>query len=101
MSRQAIDTAVRILKTVPTLIEKEDYTQAFEMADKAQKLAEKTNMPDLVHWALMAKGEILDASCKLEEAVETYEKALIFSSDLFFEDVENISHQEILYSNIG
>ncbi len=100
MSRQAIDTAIRILNIIPSLIEKEDYIQAFEKADKAQKLAEKANVPDLVSWALMAKGEILDASCRLEEAVETYEKALDLSSDLFFEDMEKTSHQEILYSNI-
>lgn len=101
MSRQAIDTAIRILKTIPALIEKEDYIQAFEKADKAQKLAEKENEPNLIHRALMAKGEIFDASCRLEEAVETYEKALDLFSDLFFEDMEKTSHQEILYSNLG
>jgi len=101
MSRQAIDSAIRILGSVPDLIEKGDYTQAFEKAEKAQKLAEKVNVPDLIHWALMAKGEALDAACRLEEAVETYERALAFSSDLFLEDTKNIHHQEILYSTIG
>lgn len=92
---------MRILGFVPTLIEKGDYTQALEKADKAQKLAEKVKVPDLIHWALMAKGEALDAACKLEEAVGTYEKALDLSSDLFSKDTGNIRNQEILYDTIG
>ncbi|MCO5383881.1 MAG: hypothetical protein NHB15_18915 [Methanosarcina barkeri] len=83
MSRQAIDSAARILGAVPSLIEKGDYTQAFEKAEKAQKLAEKAKVPNLIGWALMAKGEALGAACRLEEALETYQRALGFSSDLF------------------
>lgn len=101
MSRQAIDSVARILGAVPALIEKGDYTQALERADKAQKLAEKAKVPDLIHGALMAKGEALDAACRLEEALETYERALDFSSDRFSSDSGNIRHQEILYDTIS
>jgi tetratricopeptide (TPR) repeat protein len=101
MSRQAIDSAAQILGAVPSLIEKGDYTQAFEKAEKAQKLAEKAKVPHLIGWALMAKGEALGAACRLEEALETYQRALGFSSDLFFEDTADIRHQELLYNTIG
>ena len=101
MSRQAIDSVARILGAVPSLIEKGDYTQAFEKAEKAQKLAEKAKVPDLINWALMAKGEALAAACRLEEALDTYESALGFSSDLFFKDTGDVRHQELLYDTIG
>lgn len=101
MSRQAIDSAMRILGSIPDLIEKGDYTQAFEKAEKAEKLAEKAKVPDIIHWALMAKGEALDAASRLEEAVESYEKALDLSTDLFLEDTENIRNQKIVYDTIG
>lgn len=101
MSRQAIDSAMRILGSIPDLIEKGDYTQALEKAEKAEKLAEKEKVPDIIQWALMAKGEALDAACRLEEALETYERALDLSADLFLEVTEKIHHQEILYDTIG
>lgn len=101
MSRQSIDSAARILMSIPDLIKRGDYAQAFEKAEKAEKLAEKVKVPDLIHWVLLAKGEVLDATSRFEEAVEIYEKALDLSSDLFLEVTENIRRQEILYSTIG
>lgn len=101
MSRQAIDSAARILRSVLALIEKGDYSQALEEAEKALGIAEKTNVPHLIHWALMEKGEALDRACRFGEAIETYEMALNFSLNLFIEDKENTHGQEILYSTIG
>jgi tetratricopeptide (TPR) repeat protein len=92
---------MRILESIPNLIEKGDYSQAFEKAEKAKKLAEKAKAPALIQWSLMAKGETLGAAGRLEEAIETFEKALELSSDLFLEAPENLSNQENLYDNIG
>lgn len=92
---------MRILRVIPDLVKEGDYAQAFENAEKVEKLAEKAKMPTLIYWALMAKGEILDAASRFEEALETYERALDLSADLFLEVIEDIHNQEILYDTIG
>ena len=101
MSRQLIDTATRLLSSVSGLIEKGKYKKALENAEKGKKLAEKLKEPDLIHWAMLSRAEVLEDSGRLEEALEAYEGALDYSLELFLKKAEDVRYQGIMYNSIG
>ena len=79
MSRQAIDSVARILGAVPSLIEKGDYTQAFEKAEKAQKLAEKAKVPDLINCTKSRKKLLKKPSPQMQSSLKKNPK-MFFTS---------------------
>jgi tetratricopeptide (TPR) repeat protein len=101
MSRQLIDTVQRILDNSFSQIDKGQYKKALENLAKAEKLLEKTTMPEFLCQALMLKGRALLASGREEEALAEFQGVLELSVPRLLEDAENTDYQYFVYNAIG
>lgn len=96
MSRQVLDSVDRAVQSVPILIEKKNYRQAFKTLEKIEYQLKSVDKPKLSCITLLLRGNVLEASNRASEALDTYEKAFEIASELFIKDQEDINAQRLL-----
>ncbi|MDM7917648.1 MAG: tetratricopeptide repeat protein, partial [Methanosarcina sp.] len=101
MSRQLVDSIDRILDNTILQFEKGQYKKALENLEKAEKLSEKVNRPDLLCQTLLFKGRALLALNRQEEALVEFQRLMELSISLFLEDSEDNRYQYFVYNSIG
>lgn len=101
MSKQLIDLIDRLFDKIVSQAEKGQYKKALETIEKAEKLSEKANRPELLCQTLMFKGKALLALNRQEEALVEFQGMMELAIPLFLDDPEDTDSQYFVYNSIG
>jgi len=89
------------IHTAVSQIKKGNLDKALETLDKAENSARKAKSTDALYYILFTRGGILFSACKYDDALETYEKALVAGEELLKTDPENTDYQHYMGTTLS
>lgn len=106
MSRSKVKDLLLLkqINTAVSQIKKGSLDKALETLDKAESSARKSKSTDALYYILFTRGGIFYSAAKYEDALNTYEKALVAGEELLESDPENNNYQHYMattLSNVG
>jgi tetratricopeptide (TPR) repeat protein len=106
MSRMARNKVKNLLllkqiHTAVSQIKKGNLDKALETLDKAENAARKAKSTDALYYILFTRGGILYSAAKYDDALETYEKALVAGEELLKSDPESADYQHYMGTTLS
>jgi tetratricopeptide (TPR) repeat protein len=89
------------IHTAVSQIKKGKLDKALETLDKAENAARKAKSSDALYYVLFTRGGILYSAAKYDDALETYEKALVAGEELLKIDPESADYQHYMGTTLS